>query len=337
MQRRARADLSDVARAAGVSRSTASRALRGEGRVSAETVARVARVAADLGYVRDLRAAELRETAATTLGLLVRGAERSFYGEVAAQVQAAADARDIDLLIVNGGDDHDGQFRAVQALLGHRVAGMMIASGRMSLAAAEHAATFVPTVLIGMPSSHPEIDSVAIDPMLETQLAASVARAGHRRVAVTTSDRPESTTLHLRTARFRDELIARGADPVLVPGVGEDGQEFVTALRRAVDGGATAVMAGDDPTAVQVLELLDAWGMNCPGQISVTGFDGVGVYASPLFGLTTVRQPVEQLAAAAMRVMVARLGGRVSAVSHDVLPGELLIGRTLGKPAGHGD
>ena len=73
MKRLQRVDLEDVARAAGVSRSTASRALRGEARVSAETTQRVLETAEALGYVRDIRAAELASTAATTVGLLAAG------------------------------------------------------------------------------------------------------------------------------------------------------------------------------------------------------------------------------------------------------------------------
>lgn len=329
VQRRPRVDLADVARVAGVSRSTASRALREEGRVSADTVARVMATAAELGYIRDLRAAELRATTPTTLGLLVRGAERSFYGEVAAQVQMAADARELDLLIVNGGDNHNSQDHAVRTLIGHRVAGIMIASGRASLPVAEYAADFVPTVLLGLASEHPHIDSVSIDSASETDLAEMVAAAGHRRVAVTASEQAESTTLRLRTERYRQALLARGVTVTLVPGAGDDGPEFVAALRRALDDSASAIMAGDDATAVRVLELFDAWGVRCPDDVSVTGFDGVGVFASPLFGLTTVRQPVAQMARAATSIMAARLQGTNTPVEHAVYDGEFLAGRTL--------
>lgn len=332
MNRRQRVDLMDVARAAGVSKSTASRALRREPRVSGETTERVMAIAASLGYVRDLRAAELASTAPTTVGLLLRGSERSFYGEIAARVQAATDARGIDLLIVNGGDDHSAQVRAIDNLLGHGVAGIMIASGRASIPAVEYAASFVPTVLVGMESSHDAIDSVSIDNSSETEMADQVIAAGHRRVAVTASDPAESFTLHQRTERYRNALEAAGAEVTIVHGAG-DGDALARELRNAIQAGVTAVMTGDDPTAVEVLELLDSWGIRSPTEVSVTGFDAVGVYRSPLFGLATMRQPVEQMASAATELMMERLGESQKPAIHATYPGEYVQGRTLGHPS----
>jgi DNA-binding LacI/PurR family transcriptional regulator len=163
-------------------------------------------------------------------------------------------------------------------------------------------------------------------------LARHVAEAGHRRVAVTTSDQSGSTALQLRTTRFREELERHGAVTSLVHGMGDGGTVFETELRRAIDGGATAVMAGDDPTAVQTLELLQTWGLRCPDDVSVTGFDGVGVFLSPLFGLATVRQPVEQMARWAVRMMISRVGGASGPAERKTYPGEYVPGRTLGPP-----
>lgn len=331
MNRRPRAGLTDVARAAGVSRSTASRALRGEARVSPETTELVRGIANSLGYVRDLRAAELASTAPATVGLLLRGAERSFYGEIAAQVQNVTDSRGIDLLIVNGGDHHATQLRGLENLLGHRVAGIMVASGRASLEAVEYAAAFVPTVLVGHHSSHGAIDSVSIDNLSETLMARKVLAAGHRRVAVMAADAPESTVLRQRIFQYRDALISGGAEVSMLHGAG-DRAVLGPALRQALDAGVTAIMAGDDPTAIEILELLAAWGLSCPADISVTGFDGVGIFRSPIFGLTTMRQPVELMAQEATELMMLRLGETQKPVAHETYPGEFIPGRTLGTP-----
>jgi DNA-binding LacI/PurR family transcriptional regulator len=328
VDRRPRAGLTDVAKAAGVSKSTASRALRGEVRVSAETTEHVLAIAASLGYVPDRRAAQLASTAPTTVGLLLRGAERSFYGEIAAQVQTVMDARGLDLLIVNGGDDHAGQMRGVENLLGHRVAGVIYASGRASVAAAEHAASFVPTILVGLDSTHEAIDSVSIDRSSETDLAERVLAAGHRRVAVVMADPPDSATLRERAARYGDVLSEGGAEVIAVRG--ERGTEFAVSLRAAIEAGATAIMAGDDPTAVEILETLADWGLRSPEDVSVTGFDGVGVYRSSLFGLATVRQPVAQLASAATDLVFERFDRSDKRATHRTFPGEYVPGRTLG-------
>lgn len=328
MEKRLNVGIRQVAEAAGVSKSTASRALRREDRVSAETIAHVEKVAASLGYVPDLRAAGLSSATRTTVGLMVRGAERSFYGEIAAAFQVITDARGIDLLIVNGGDTHESQLRALRNLLGHRVAGILVASGRASLEAVEMAASFVPTVLVGMEADNSVIDSVSVDPSAETLIARDVATAGHRRVAVTSADRPESTVLRSRAARYRHELEAAQAQCIDLPSTARM-DNFSQALRDALNEGVTAVMALDDATAVATLELLVEWGVACPEDVSVTGFDGVGLYRSPLIGLSTVRQPVERMAAAAADCIVSRVSGESGPALHIKVEGERITGRTL--------
>jgi DNA-binding LacI/PurR family transcriptional regulator len=329
MDRRPRVGIRDVAEAAGVSKSTASRALRGESRVSEETIAHVERVAASLGYVPDLRAAGLSSAGPTAVGLMLRGAERSFYGEIAARVQSATDDRGMDLLIVNGGDDYESQLRGLRNLIGHRVAGVLIASGRASLAAAEEAASFLPTVLVGLDAQHEAIDSVSIAPESETEMARAVLSAGHRRIAVTSPDRPESTVLVARAQRYRTELAAGGAAVVDVPAA-TDLATFARGLRGAIDDGVTAFMALDDTTAVAALELLAEWGEPNPGRLSVTGFDGVGLFGSPLIGLSTMRQPVGEMANAAADLMMARIAGDAGLAQHLTFAGERIAGRTLG-------
>jgi DNA-binding LacI/PurR family transcriptional regulator len=329
MDRRPRVGIRDVAEAAGVSKSTASRALRGESRVSEETIAHVEQIAASLGYVPDLRAAGLSSTAPTAVGLMLRGAERSFYGEIAARVQSATDERGMDLLIVNGGDDYKSQLRGLRNLIGHRVAGVLIASGRASMAAAEEAASFLPTVLVGFDAQHEAIDSVSIAPESEAEMARAVLGAGHRRIAVTSADRPESTVLVARAERYRAELLAGGAEVVEVPSATEV-DRFAQGLRVAVDDGATAFMALDDTTAVAALELLAEWGVPNPDRLSVTGFDGVGLFASPLIGLSTMRQPVGEMANAAADLMMARIAGETGLAQHLTFVGERIAGRTLG-------
>ncbi len=324
-------DLTDVAKAVGVSRATASRALRGASRVSDETREKVLAAAAELGYVRDRRAADLAAKETRTLGLLIRSAERSFYGEIAARVQDVTDELGFNLLMVNGGDHQQSQMNAVDNLLGHRVSGIVIASGRASLEAALQASRFVPTVLVGLESPQPQVSSVAIDPDEEDQLAKCVLSCGHNRVAVTTSTIEISPTLQSRAARYIAVLNAAGADVTQLPHSGARSEGFTAALKQALDSGVSAVMAGDDAIALEVLEHLYNWGIRCPEEVSVTGFDGVGVFQSPLLGITTVKQPLDALARAAVELLASHINGDELGISHRHLHGSLIAGRTLGK------
>lgn len=332
MQRRSRVRMAEVARAAGVSHSTASRALNGHPKVSPQARAAVAEAARELGYVRDLRAADLASSRTTTIGLLIRAAERPFYGELAARIQAETDERDVDLLTVSGGDDVAHQVRAVQTLLGHGVGGILIASGRAAAQTVEYAASFVPTVTIGVGLTRPGVDAVSIATETEVGLAEQVARAGHEHVVVTASSNKLAYALHARTANFMTSLVVAGVRTTIVASSSERTAQFRDGLRQALDAGATAVMAGEDLAAVRILEYLDEWGIRCPEQVSVTGFDGVGVYRSPLFGLTTMAQPVDQFAKQALALMEQRLRGDQVGVSDIRVPGRFIRGRTLGAP-----
>ncbi|MFT3860438.1 LacI family DNA-binding transcriptional regulator [Micropruina sp.] len=334
MERRSRVRMLDVARAAGVSHSTASRALNGHPKVSATAQAAVADAARELGYVRDLRAADLASSRATTIGLLIRAAERPFYGALAAQLQTETEGRDVDLLTASGGDDVPRQTRAVQTLLGHGVGGILIASGRASAQAVEYAASFVPTVTIGLGLVRPGVDAVHVAAESEIGLAEQVSRAGHTHVAVTASSNELAHALHARTANFLTSLVVSEVRTTIIASRTEDSRQLRDGLRAAIDAGATAVMAGEDMAAVRILEYLDEWGVRCPDEVSVTGFDGVGPYRSPLFGLTTVAQPVEHLAKEALDLMERRLRGDQTTIADIRLPGRLVHGRTLGQPPG---
>ncbi|MDQ0615178.1 DNA-binding LacI/PurR family transcriptional regulator [Microbacterium sp. W4I4] len=331
MERRERVSMTEVARAAGVSQATASRALSGAPRVSEATRRAVEAAAERLGYVRDLRAADLASARRTTLGLLIRGAERSFYGELAAAIQRQTGRLDIDLLIVGAAGGETAQIQAINTLLGHGAGGILIASGRASERAVEYAAGFVPTVTISLGLTRPKFDAVNIAHASETELADRVADAGHRHVAVTASQDPDAFTLHARTASFITQLVVRGAQTTVTAGPSRWGTQIRDALRTAIDSGATAIMTGDDAMALRVLEYLQEWGIRCPDDVSVTGFDGVGPYLSSVLGLTTVAQPVEELARHAVELVQERLDGFVGPAVDLRVPGRFVPGRTLGR------
>lgn len=328
MKIRPNVGLTDVAHAAGVSVSTASRALRGEERVSPDTVALVRATAERLGYVPDKRAVNLRSHTPAAVGLVLRSAELSFYGAIAAQMQAAVDANGIDLLIANGGDDHTSQLRAIETLVGHRVAGIVFASGRASSEAISKAAASVPTVLVGAVSATDGIDSVVISSNSEMQVARAVLEAGHRRVAITRSLVSGTAVLQRRSERYEETLLADRA-AVTVLDVGDGLAGLRSQIDLALEHSVTAIMAGDDLTALHILEILAERDIRCPEDISVTGFDGVGVLQSPLLGLTTMKQPVEDLAATATALILGRIAGSSDDAARSEIPGQFVPGRTL--------
>lgn len=332
MPRKKRASIIDVAQAAGVSQATASRALSGHPAVSSQARVAVRQAAARLGYVRNLGAAGIASSSTTTVGLLVRNIGHSFYGKVAEELQAHTDELGLELLITAGGDSEEGQMQAINNLVGHGVGVVIVASGRVSNEAMQYAASFVPLITIGCGETRPEFDSVRIDPAYEAMLAQKVVAYGHRKVAVTATSHPLAATLHARTATFITQLVVDGVQPHIVTSHSDYGEDLFDGIDRAIDAGCTSVIAGSDLIAVKILEHLASRGIACPEQVSVTGFDATGLYSSPLLNLTTVAQPVRELARQTVLLAQERLAGSEARNASILVPGEFIEGGTLGSP-----
>lgn len=321
-----RVTLADVAAVAGVSQTTASRALSGAPRVSPKAREAILEAAQRLGYVRDLRATDLARGRSKTIGLLMRGAERPFYAAVAARIQNETDALGLDLLIA-AGDSEEQQVHAVENLVGHGVGGLIVVTGRASWRAVELATRYVPTVGVGLGFDNGSCDVLTIDPKIEYQLALRVTEFGHKKVAVTLEESREANLLRSRSANFREALSASGTQVLTINTANDKVNR--RDLEEAVASGVTAIMAGDDVTAFAIMELLADMGIECPKDMSVTGFDAVGVYASSLIGITSGQQPVDALAQAAMERLQRRLLDPDLKTEVINVPGNIFPGNTL--------
>lgn len=328
--------LIEVARAAGVSKSTASRALTGSTRVKAETRAHVNKVAASLGYIRDRRAAELAGWHHCAIGMMVKGTDSPFYSEIITAAQTVCDQLELELLIVNGGDDYEHQRHSLENLIERRVDGIIIASGRAQRQAILEVAKLRPVTTIGIDMSFPQADTVVIAPDSENILAQKVVETGHKIVGVLTATPQQSYTLNLRSERFGSFLKAAQVKVIPIWVSEKDNSPQAGDLERAIAAQATAFMAGDDLQALTIMEFLSAQGHRVPDNISVTGFDGIGPFASPLLGISTIRQPIYELVDTGIKTLLKRIDNPDLKPQYLTFPGELITGRTLGEAFSEG-
>lgn len=305
-----RVTISDVAAAAGVSRATATRALKGEGRFAPETQERILAAAEQLGYVRNTVAAELAAGRTGTVGLMLRDASNPAYGLLFSRLQDEAHRRGLDLVTVTIGADDQGakQVGALDRLLGMRVAGLIVATGGIGSAQLERFADQVPILRAGRVEESGRIHSAHYDdPAHGRMLAAHVIGLGHQRVVVLAGSADASYTEHLRALAMRAELVASGVAVTLLS-VGAAPSDGVDEALKAVDAGATAVMCASDYRQLAVMRALRSAGRSVPGAVSVTGCDGI-LPGADLLGLTTLRIPVEKVAEAAVETMQGLLSG----------------------------
>lgn len=331
------ASIEDVARRAGVSIATVSRALRGLPDVAASTRDRVLTAANELNYVASPFAARLASGRTSTVGLVVPFVNRWFFAEVIGTAEAALRAAGFDLLLYNLGD-LAGRARFFELMpMRKRVDAVLIAS--LVLDDAEFAALTGlsrPVGLLGI--EREDFLSVRIDDVASARKAVDhLVEFGHRRVALIGGDTDDpmafTPPLHRRDG-YRDSLAAAGVrpDPALER-LGYFTVEGGRAAMRdllALPEPPTAIFAESDEMAYGALREIHRAGLRVPEDISVMGFDDQPL--SDLMDLSTVRQPVADQALDVTTRLLALVSeqdtvGRDPAV---VLPTELIVRGSTG-------
>lgn len=331
----------DVARAAGVSTGTVSRALRGLDRVSPETRARVLAAAVELRYVPSPHAASLKSGKTGVIGVVVPFLTRWFFAHLIDGAETLLRQDGYHLLVFNVGER--GAQRTLvldQQLLAKRLDGVLVLSADLDLPeVALLEALGLPIVTVGLDLPHR--DRVGID----DQQAADVAMThlldlGHRRIAYVGGDPAED--VHMATAVSRMAGVraaAARADVALAPDLLLHGD---WTLRGGVEVGhrllarrhpPTAVLAASDEMAIGILHAARCRQVSVPGCLSVVGIDDHEM--SFTHDLTTVRQQVREQGRAAAMLLLEALSGRSAGARRDVIvPTELVLRGSTAPPAG---
>lgn len=330
--------LEDVAAAAGVSRTSASRVMLGQNKVSAETRRKVFAAADELGYVPNVAASELASGGSSTIGLLLRNASNPAYGLLFTELQEAAHSLGISLvsMTINFDDTGRKQVSSLHRLMGMRVAGLIVATGGVSSEQLEPFRSQVPILRVARHDSSGRIHSVSYDhDDAGRRLAEHVLGLGHSEVVVQVTSEQESLPEFLRATSMVRTLQSHGATVhELVPSEHED--VHGRSIELVKQGRATAIMTPQDIIQLDLLRRLRAEGLRSPGDVTTTGCDGV-LPGIDLLGLTTVRIPVEEVANRAMN-HIARLTGLVqpsgkydtTTIVNERVQGPLIVGTTAG-------
>lgn len=336
----AKASIKDIARAAGVSHSTVSRALSDSPLVNPATKARLRSLAQEMGYSPDAAARSLVMGRTRTIGVVVTTIADPFAAEVVEGIERTAYPHGYSLILAASGDVPEREIAAVEMLRSKRVDAVIVTSSRVgALHQARLAAAGVPVILLnshspgGMLNAAPSLAySVRVDDVHGGRLAAEhLLGLGHRRVAHITGPVGHSPSID-RLAGYRAALAAAGLpyDPALViGGTGrlDGGGEALRALL-ALQEPPTAVFCYNDMTAIGVLAAVRQAGIAVPRDLAVVGFDDVPYAAYVVPALTTVAQPLFELGERAMQMALALIvcdGGAPCKVTDVVLQGRLIV------------
>ncbi|MFI8994230.1 LacI family DNA-binding transcriptional regulator [Streptomyces sp. NPDC053542] len=349
------ATLPDVAREAGVSRSTASRALADYGSVSPEARERVRAAAEKLGYRANQLARSMITGRTHTLGAIVADIQNPFFAGVTRGITDAARAAGYQVLLANTDEDVAAERAAVKMLRDKHVDGLIVAPAATTETghlAAAHAAG-CPVVLLDRQAPGLPADSVTVDNHGAAQDAVRrLLAAGHRRIALVSL---------LGTAPVDGADTASEAAPADPVSTGLERIEgYRAALREAgiTDTGAylrtgtfhradpadltaellslpeppTAVFATDSMIALGVLSAARDHGLRVPEHLSVVTFDDTDWARAVRPRISVVAQPVQELGARAVQSLIARIEGTTHAPEHIVLDTEFIARESIAPP-----
>lgn len=312
-----RVTIKDIARAAGVSHTTVSRALRDSEEISPETRARIRAIAESLGYRPNPVARALQGRRTQTIGVVVTRLSDPFHTEVVQGIERVAQAHGYGLLLSLSHEDPEKERAIVEMLAAKQVDGIIVAASRLGsryLPLLE--ALRIPIVLINSHQTGPYVYSVATDNVHGGYLATRyLIGLGHRAIAYIGSRRGGRSNQD-RYRGYRQALREAGLNPRpewVVKGDGRvEGGEMAMRRLLEVRPRPTAVFCYNDLTAIGALKAALRAGLRVPEELSIIGFDGLeeGTYVIP--ALTTVAQPRQQLGRLAAEMLLEILDGRPS-------------------------
>ncbi|MDT5222261.1 MAG: hypothetical protein QOF15_4366 [Mycobacterium sp.] len=332
--------LADVARLAGVSKSTASRALSGGGYVSEDTREKVSAAASSLGYVVSSAAASLVTGRTLNVGVIIPFINRWFFGEVLEGIESSLTGAGYDLTLYRVSDDPEQRRRVFDYFLVRKRVDAVIAVGIELTAQEILLLRSLGKPIVGLGGRIEGIPTLSIDDVEAARVAtAHLLSLGHTRIMHLGGDQHEQMDFRVHAQRlsgFEQAMQDAGrgtadvrAVPFSIPG------GYATALRILADPRTrpTAIVAGCDEIAIGVILAARQLGIQVPTQLSVIGIDDH--YLAEMFALTTLSQAPEAQGRMAVDLLMNELRqpSRPESVERITVPVRLRVRSSTTAPA----
>jgi LacI family transcriptional regulator len=327
--------LSEVARIAGVSPITASRAIRGTGYVSEAARARIMEAAAQLNYTPDMLARRMRGDKSKLIGVFVNNYGPVVLHEIIRTIGDEARSRGYDLLLFNAERfDRPGRSGTCD-MLSKLCDGILLVmptadDGYLDVIEQQKLAC----VLVGFDARQLDVPIVVPENRLGARTAVEhLLGLGHRRIAFIAGNRGTGQSDE-REKGYLDALQAAGVapDPALVVNGAfvQAGGFSATEQLLALPERPSAIFAANDEMAFGALDAIASRGLKVPADISVIGFDDIPTSSYVFPKLSTIRQPFGPIGARAVAELVALIEGREPAAARIAFPTELVVRNSTG-------
>lgn len=305
--------IKDIAKRAGVSHSTVSRALHGSPLIADETVKRIRQIAVDMGYFPSAAARSLKTNRSHALGVIVSTIDDPFFSEILQGIEEVAREHGYSLLMAASQRNPEREQAIVQDMRERQVDGLIICSASFNTSQQLKFLEFgIPIVVVNNQAAEEYRYSIYHDDVDGSrQITRHLIELGHKRIAYLGNSLSGRTTLD-RLDGFRQEMEATG---LAVPAEyihevpGGSPEYGLAALDHFIDlpQRPTALFCFNDMLAIGMLNGLHAAGILVPEDISVAGFDNIvfSAYTNP--PLTTLDQPKRYIGAEAARLILGLL------------------------------
>ena len=328
--------LKDVAKAAGVSYATVSRALSGSSQIGSETRERVLKLCDEMGYTTNFVARSMVTKRTNLIGLVVPSVDNQFMSELAFHAEVSARSHGYNIMLCDSGPDLRQEKTVVKLLLGRQVDGILIVpQSSRSYESLKPYLDQTPTVFLSENLRDQPQSYVAVDNSRGTYLGTQyLYELGHRDILY--FGQRQSTTHQLRAEGYLKACQELGLAPRYF------NSEYT---RSSIQGGYqlakelfqkpldyTAIFASTDSNALGVLTAADELGIDIPGRLSLIGFDNISATALSRIALTTIDQPKKAMAVQAVDMLRDKIEHGTQGYVHQILLPTLIRRGTCKEP-----
>ena len=298
-----------------------------------------------MGFVPNNSARNLKRTDARCIAVLVKGIANPLFNDMIQVIEEETQKKKYSLVLKHVEYNEDEVDVALELVKEKRLRGIIFLGGYFFHSQEKISNLTVPYIFSTIGSATPEnmnralYSSVSVDDKKESYIMTSyLLDLGHRDIAILSAESEINSIGQLRLEGYKEALADKGVPfrKELVRCVKEDMVHYsmengYITTKELVGSGEkfTAVYATADSLAVGACSALIEAGFRIPEDVSVTGYDGidVGKYYNP--AITTIKQPVKEIAEKTIRLLFDIIAGRKKC-EHILLPGELVVRASSG-------
>lgn len=294
--------IADIARKAGVSRSTVSRVITNNPNVSTDTREKIQSIIDSYKYKPNSLARGLAVGKINVIALIIGDIRNPFYSEMVWMIENILTENGYMVVLCDSGYTIEKEISYLQTVKQLGFSGVILASALESSELTSILKTMdCPVLLINRYIKSFECDSVILDNFQGGYTATRhLIELGHTKIGMLAGPVKSTSSLERLEGykqalqnfqiEYRENFVVNGNLTI------EDGYKYGVNLIKSIGDKPTAVFAGNDLMAIGIIQAYNEYGLNIPEELSIVGFDDISYSSINKIGLTTIRQPLQEMA-----------------------------------------